>query len=182
MKTELKVTLNASARNAIVASFCNALDTNESTGSLVTQVCDTAQRFLKGEDINEGDRANIVADIAKARGWKGPSLRSRSSEVNVVLRSYAKLPEAVKLFSTKAKAVHWHDSMKIARRLNAGDSIAQAVKAAFATKGQSVKSTPQGRAAGALKAWFKVAKADKKDLIIQAATLLGLKLGVKLDA
>lgn len=172
--------LSTTARSAIVSSFVDALSANESTGSLVTQVCDTARKYLKGEDMNDEDRSAIVSDIAKARGWKGASMKSRTSEVNVVLKAYSTLPEAIDAYRAKAKSCQWHDSMKLARRLNAGDSITQAVKAAF-TKGQSAKSTPSGRVAGALKAWFK-AEPRKQEKILEAAALLGIKLGVKLDA
>lgn len=174
-------TLTSTARSAIVSSFVEALAANESTGSLVTQVCDTARKYLKGEDMSDEDRSAIVSDIAKARGWKGPSLKSRTSEVNVVLKAYSTLPEAIEAYRAKAKRVQWHDSMKLARRLNAGDSIAQAVKAAFSTGTQSKGSTPSGRVAGALKAWFK-AEPRKQKAILEAAALLGIKLGVKLDA
>lgn len=172
--------LSTTARSAIVSSFVDALSANESTGSLVTQVCDVARKYLKGAEIAEEDRSAIVSDIAKARGWKGKSAKSRCSEANVVLRAYADLPEAIDAFRTKAKRCQWHDSMKLARRINAGDTIAQAVKAAFTTQG-APKGTPSGRAAGALKAWFK-AEPRKQKAILEAAALLGLKLGVKLDA
>ena len=173
--------LTATARSAIVSSFVDALSANESTGSLVTQVCDVARKYTKGADIADDDRSAIVSDIAKARGWKGKSAKSRCSEVNVVLRAHASLPEAIDAYRSRAKRCQWHDSMKLARRLNAGDSIAAAVKAAFATGSQSAKSTPSGRTAGALKAWFK-AEPRKQKAILEAAALLGLKLGVKLDA
>lgn len=173
-------TLSSTARSAIVSSFVEALAANESTGSLVTQVCDVARKYTKGEDFSDEDRSAIVSDIAKARGWKGASAKSRCSEVNVVLKAHASLPEAIGAFKSKAKRCQWHDSMKIARRLNAGDSITQAVKAAF-TKGESGTSTPSGRVAGALKAWFK-SEPRKQEKILEAAALLGIKLGVKLDA
>lgn len=173
-------TLTATARSAIVSSFVDALATNESTGSLVTQVCDVARKYTKGADISDEDRSAIVSDIAKARGWGKNVLKQRASEVNVVLKAHASLPEAIDAFRTKAKRCQWHDSMKLARRLNAGDSISAAVRAAFTTKpGGDV--SPSGRAAGALKAWFK-AEPRKQKAILEAAALLGLKLGVKLDA
>ncbi len=173
--------LTSTARSAIVSSFVEALSANESTGSLVTQVCDVARKYTKGEDFSDEDRSAIVSDIAKARGWKGASMKSRTSEVNVVLKAHADLPEAIDLFSKKAKRVQWHDSMKLARRINAGDTIAQAVKAAFVTGTDSKKVSPSGRAAGALKAWFK-AEPRKQEKILEACALLGIKLGVKLDA
>lgn len=180
MSNKQAMTLSATARSAIVAAYVEALSTNESTGSLVTQVCDVARKYTKGEDLSDADRSAIVMDIAKARGWKGKSIKARSSEVNVVLKAHAELPEAIDAYRAKAKRCQWHDSMKLARRLNAGDSIAQAVKAAFVSGGKP-KGTPSGRVAGALKAWHK-AEPRKRDAILQAAALLGLKLGIKVDA
>jgi hypothetical protein len=176
-----KLTLSTTARSAIVASYVDALSANESTGSLVTQVCDVARKYTKGADIAEEDRSAIVADISKARGWKGKSAKSRCSEVNVVLRAHASLPEAIEAYRAKAKSVQWHDSMKLARRINAGDSITQAVKAAFVSGGSGAKVSPSGRTAGALKAWYK-AEPRKREAILKAAELLNIKLGIKLDA
>lgn len=174
------LTLSATARSAIVAAYVEALSTNESTGSLVTQVCDVARKYTKGEAFSDEARSAIVSDIARARGWKGASAKSRCSEVNVVLKAHATLPEAIESYRTKAKRCQWHDSMKLARRLNAGDTIAQAVRAAFTTSDKP-KGTPSGRVAGALKAWHK-AEPRKRDAILKAAALLGLKLGIKVDA
>lgn len=172
--------LSTTARSAIVSSFVDALAANESTGSLVTQVCDVSNKYLKGAEMGEEDRAAITNDIAKARGWKGPSLKSRVSEVNVVLKAYATLPEAIKAFAAKSPKCQWHDSMKLARRINKGDSVKQAV--AFALKKGSGASVPvSGRVASALKAWFNE-EPRKQEAILKAAELLGLKLSVKLDA
>jgi hypothetical protein len=180
MTAKQSASLSTTARSAIVSTFVDALSANESTGSLVTQVCDVARKYLKGEAFSDEDRNAVVSDIAKARGWKGASAKSRISECNVVLRAYGTLPEAIETYRAKAKRCQWHDSMKLARRLNAGDTVAQAVRAAFAkSEGQTV--TPSGRVAGALKSWFKV-EPRKQKAILEAAALLGIKLGVKLDA
>lgn len=173
--------LTSTARSAIVSSFVNALSANESTGSLVTQVCDVARKYLKGEAMPDEDRTAIIADISKARGWKGPSAKSRHSEVNTVLKAYADLPEAIEALKAKAKRCQWHDSMKLARRINAGDSIGKAVAFAMKAGSGGEKASPSGRVAGALKAWFK-AEPRKQKAIMEAAALLNIKLGVKLDA
>lgn len=179
-KTKQHNTLNTTARSAIVASFCNALDTAENTGSLVTHVCDVANKFLRGAAIEKADSDEIINDIARARNWKDNVLRARASEVRVVLRAYTKLGDAVSKYASKAKKCDWHTSMKLARRLNAGDTIQQAVTAAFTKSSQSAKSTPQGRTAAALKAWFAESRGAKREAIIKAIELLNLS--VKLNA
>lgn len=182
MKTKT-VTLSSTARSAIVSTFVSAISSAENSGSLVTQVCDAANKYARGEQISNEDIAAIGNGVAKERGWKGGSLKSRLSEVRVVLRAYTTLPEAIESFIAKAKCCDWHTSMKLARRLNKGDSVKQAVALTLEQKkngGQSKKSTPQGRTAAGLKAWYKAAKPDKQKLILQVAEMLGLRLGIKI--
>lgn len=170
-------TLSTTARSAIVSSYVKALDAHETSGSLVTQVCETAMRYMKGEEIPEEDRKAIIADIASAKGWKGASAKSRMSECNVVLRAYAKLNDAAEAFRAKAKRMQWHDVMKLARRLNAGDSVQKAVSFAM-RKGSGTVVPPSGRVASALKAWAKD-EPRKIDSIRKAAAILGLKLKIE---
>ena len=167
--------ITAAVHNRIVNAFTAALDSVESSGNLVTQVCDVAMSALKGEEIPADARKLIVSDIASNRGWKDKTLRARSSEINVVLRAYSNLSDAVKLFTKKNNGkCQWHDSMKLARRLNAGDNVSQAVAAAF-VRGESKSVNPAGRVAGALKAWYKVAKGEKRANILKACALLGIE-------
>jgi hypothetical protein len=166
-------TLSTAARSAIVSSYVKALDAHETSGSLVTQVCETANRYMKGEEIPEEDRKAIIADIARAKGWKGASAKSRMSECNVILKAYAKLGEAIEMYRAKTKRVQWHDSMKLARRINAGDSVQKAVSFAM-RKGSGSTVTPKGRVAAALKAWYKSedVTAKEKAMIAEAVEVL----------
>lgn len=174
---DVKLMLSASARTAIVSTFVDALNASENTGSLVTQVCDTANRYTKGEKLSDDDTSSIVNAVAKERGWKGASAKSRMSEVRVVLRAASDLPEAIKGFTARARKCDWHTAMRLARAINRGDSVKAAITHTFAKKsGQSPKSTPQGRTAAGLKAWYEAAKGDKRALIIKACTLLGLTI------
>lgn len=183
MSTIKYATLSTTAKQAIVHTFVDALNQADNTGSLVTQVCDTAQKYLKGDEMSVDDTNGVVNAIAKQRGWKGPSLKSRTSEVRVVLRASAVLPEAIKAYADKANKCDWHTAMRLARCINKGEPVQKAVKSTFSQKAtQSPKSTPQGRTAGALKAWYKDAKGDKRALIIKAAEMLGIKLGIKVEA
>lgn len=186
-KTSNKTSTPAStpaARNAVIAAFCTALSSFESSGSIVTQVCNAASKWYKGDSIGPEDRKSIVEEIARVRGWKADAAKARTSECNAVLKAYVSLPEAIELFTKRNNgSVQWHNSLALARQINKGESIHTAVKNVMTKSGgQSKKSTPSGRVAGALKAWFKDARPDKKQDILKAAALLGIKLGVKLDA
>lgn len=173
--------LSTTARSAIVSTFVQALHACDNTGSLVTQVCDTANKYLHGAEISKQDTDSITNSIAKERKWKDKILTARSSEVRVVLRAYNTLPEAIKLYSARANKCDWHTSMRLARKLNAGEKVSAAVRSAFEVAATKVVS-PAGRTAGALKAWYNNAKGEKREAILKAAVLLGIKLGVKLDA
>jgi hypothetical protein len=182
MKTQPSIALNTTARSAIVATFAKAYDAAENSASHVHTVCETAQRYLKGAEVSKEDADAIIKDVANARGWKGDSLRARGSEVRVVLRAYPQLPETIDAYKAKTKSCTWHGALKLARLLNKCEgNVRKAVAQALETRNAAPVS-PQGRAAGALKAWYKEARSDKKTAILKAAELLGLKLGIKLDA
>jgi hypothetical protein len=173
------IVLTTSARSQIVSAYVAGLNATENTGSLLHTVCEIGAKHLKGAAMSDDDIKHVSQGIANAKGWKGASLAARVSETRVILRSLHVLPDALDAFKDKAKQCTWHDGMKLARKLNAGKSVAQAVKLAL-EKGEN-NGTPEGRVAGALKAWFKKSP-RKRAAILSAAATLGLKLGVKLDA
>lgn len=174
-------TLSTSARSAIASAYVAGLNATENTGSLLHTVCEVGARFLKGSKMADEDVTAISADVTRAKGWKGASAQSRTSEVRIMLRSLHVLPDALESYRERAKACTWHDGMKLARKLAKGASVKQAVAAAFKA-GNGPKGTPEGRTAGALKGWYKVATPKKREAILTAASTLGLKLGIKLDA
>jgi hypothetical protein len=173
--------LSTAARTAIASAYVAALNTAETNGSLVTHVCNVANKYTKGAALPDEDINAVVVDIAKAKGWKGASAKTRSSEVRTVLKAAHVLPDAIETATATHKRCDWHTSIRIARFINKGQTLPKSIKAAF-EKSEGHKGTPEGRAAGALKAWFKLARGAKKQAILEAASILGLKLGVKLDA
>lgn len=175
------IALSTAARSAIVSCYVSALSTTENTGGLVTQVCEVISKHSKGQTLSDADSKAIVTDISRAKGWKGASAKSRESEVRVLLKASDKLPDVIEAYRERAKMCSWHDGMKLARLVNKGKSVTQCVKLALESNAPGAKGTPEGRTAGALKAWHK-ASPRKRDVIVQAASLLGLKLGIKLDA
>lgn len=177
--------LNTSARGAIVRAFTDAFDNAENTGSMVTHVCNVAAKFINGPLIDD-DYAAVVNGVAQARGWKGPSLKARASEVRTILSTHEQLPSAIDQFKARMGVCNWHQAVRLGREIRKADgNVSKAVNSAVKSAksgGQSKGSTPQGRTAAALKAWFKSAKSDKRDLILKAAQMLGLKLGLKVEA
>lgn len=174
MKTETsKPVLAVSDRRRIATAFCNALDTQANTGSIVTQVCDVARSIMRGKPIPDADMDSIIADIAAARNWKGDAAKARKSEVRTVLSTYAELPEAIKAAQEKG-ACNWHFALKIARLIKKGKSATAAVSAAR-KKAADKPINWEGRVAAALKGLVE-AKPKKRAAAINAATLLGVTL------
>jgi len=179
MITKKSVALSPTARSAIVSTYVNALTSAENTGSLLTQVCEITTRYTKGAEMSDEDMKAIAVSIGKERGWKGLTAQARESEVRVILRASSELPEAIAGYTAKARKCDWHTGMKLARCINRGESVKQAITQTYAkaqTSGQSQGSNPQGRTAAALKAWYKAAKGDKRAAIVKAVELLGLRL------
>lgn len=168
---------------AIAAAFVSAYDAAENTGSKLGEVCKLANASYKGKPIPEEDAQHMAQMIVDARGWEGNTAKVRKSEINKVFAVYNVLPEAIEHTRRKRGGCNWRDALRLSTCLKKHDGALKSALAAFEAQGESVaKSTPQGRAAGALKAWYKVAKGDKREAILKAASVLNLKLGVKLDA
>lgn len=174
------MTLKSTSRSAIVSAFVHAMVANDSTGSLVTQVCNVANKH-GADKLEKPEQDSIIGDIAKQRGWGENVIRQRSSEVRTILKSCASLPEAVEAFTRKAGACNWHGAMKLARRIVAGDSVKQAVATVFEKTDSEPKAAhPAGRVAAGLKAWYKQSKSDKRAVIVKATSLLST-IGLKLE-
>lgn len=174
--------LNMTGHKAIVAAFVSAYETAENTGSKLADVCKLANATYKGKEIPDEEAQAMAQMIADARGWSGDTSKVRRSEICKVFGVYNTLPEGITQVRDKHGSCNWRDALKLATCLKKSEGKLKEALAAFGTKHESGTSTPQGRAAGALKGWYKVAKGDKRAKILEAAALLGLKLGIKLDA
>jgi hypothetical protein len=163
IKQSIAAALTGAAKSAIAATFADALTKRDTSGSLVTQTCETARKYAKGATLLDTDVDSVANDVASIKGWSGASARSRISECKVVLRAYNKLPEAVSEFTKKnAGKCQWHDSMKLARKLNEGLSVNAAIQWIADNAGGN-KALPKARVAGALKAWIKHADCTKAE-------------------
>lgn len=174
--------MNKSGRDAIAAAFINAYEAAENSGSKIADVCKLAQQTYKGNEVPKDDAEHIANVIADARGWEGTTAKVRKSEARKVLGVYAVLPEAIAHVKRKVGACNWRDALKLSTCLAKHEGKLKPALAAFEAQGGNAKATPQGRVAGALKGWYKVAKSDKREAILKAAQLLNIKLGVQLDA
>ncbi len=169
-------------RDAVVVAFIDAYSTAENTGSKIAQVCALAHTAYRGSEVPKEDADYIADSIAKQREWDGDTAKVRKSEVRRVLSVYSVLGEGIAAVREKVGSCDWRAALRLSTLLKKHDSKLKPALAAFYTQNEGHKSSPQGRAAGALKAWYKVAKGDKRSLILKAAEMLNLKLGIKVEA
>jgi hypothetical protein len=167
---------------AIVAAFVSAYETAENTGSKLADVCKIANATYKGKEVPDEDAENIVQALCDARGWTEKSAKVRKSEARKVLGVYNVLPEGIKHLRDTNGACNWRDALKLATGINKHEGKLKPALSEFKKQPKDGGKGPQGRVAGALKAWYKEARGDKKQKILEAAALLNIKLGVKLDA
>lgn len=125
----------------VATAVAKVYDTVENSGSVVTQCVTAARQVYRGKAIPKLDLSYIADNVARIRRWSAASLKQRKSEVRVVLRAYARLPEAIKLYTAKSQTFTWHDAIKLARCLGAEPSMIQALKRMNA-KSASKKTTP----------------------------------------
>jgi hypothetical protein len=163
---------NSLITRALIAAYTSV----ETSGSLIEDVCKAAQSQYKGEAIPKADRDTILEALADNREWEGDSRKVRKSEAGAILKAYPALRETVKHVRENKGACSWNESLSLARCLNRSKLNVKQAIAAFNAGGTNKTASPSGRAAGALKAWFKVARGDKKAAILKAATLLGLEI------
>jgi hypothetical protein len=173
-------TLSITARSAIVSTFVQALSANENGGSLVTQVCDVANKHTKGQPLSKPDQDSIIESIASQRSWGENVIKQRSNEVRTILKSCAALPETVRMYTKKSGSCNWHTAMKLARRINAGDTSVKAIQYVLDNKSDSKSAHPAGRVAAGLKAWYAASKSDKRAVIVKAVSMLST-IGLKLE-
>jgi hypothetical protein len=174
----VKPTLATAIRSNIVATYCNALQTQDRSGMLLTTVCDAVYKNCKGKPLPDADRADIVSGIGKQREWSAKSYDVRAAEVNTVLKNYAQLREAIKKLTTATDACTWHQAMALARALNKGDALATAVS--NVRKGKQVSAgNPVGRLAAALFAMYKACKGDKRKTVVRMARIAKDDLGIE---
>lgn len=169
-------------RDAVVMAFVDAYATAENTGSKIAQVCAIAQTTYKGGEVAKDDADYIADSLAKQRDWEGDTAKVRKSEVRRVLSVYPVLGEGITSVREKTGSCDWRAALRLATLLKKHDSKLKPALAAFHAAAETRKTSAPGRAAGALKAWYKAAKGDKRAAILKAAELLGLKLGIKVEA
>lgn len=181
----VKAAINATQESAIVEGYCAAVAEHKGSGALVTRLCDTVSKAMKGKPLNEGDLIRIADGVhAKQPQWDDAEARRRKDEIRAALSHYAVLPEAVKLWKADPASkgnCDWHGAVALGRKLRtAKGNVAEAVAAYVKDKTkESATTTPEQRAAKALAKWYTEATEETQAKIREAAKLLGIKLNVK---
>lgn len=132
--------------NTVASKIAKAVSAADSTGSIVTQVCDIAKQAFKGEAIEKADIETIANAVVKERGLKGRNAINRASEIRNVLRAYVTLPAAVVALKKHSKfdgTFPWHASIKLARCVNKNPTTSKAVTAYFNKAKAAPPKSPQ---------------------------------------
>jgi uncharacterized protein YqeY len=161
----------------VAAALANGFASVEGSANIMEAICKTVATAYKGKEIPSEDQTAIVERMVQERGdaWQESTAASRKTDARRVLETYTTLPEAISIVR-KDGPCSWRDAMALARLLVKHEgNVKDAVKG-FTAESSPKKKNPSGKVAGALKAWFKVAKGDKRADIIKAATILGLQI------
>lgn len=139
----------------VVAAIAGALESVETGGNVVTQVCNIAKQIFRGEPVPAHDAEYIANEVAKRRGWSEVSARPRKSDVRTLLSTYDRLPAAVTAYKKKSPTFSWHTAMLLARSLKSNaPTKAVAITLGKAKSKVAVKMTPAhklGMAVGIIK-------------------------------
>jgi hypothetical protein len=165
----IKLTLAPAARSAVVSAFATAMTTNETGGSLLTTVCKTAAKFMRGKPIPDADQDAIANDLAVKRGWSEESKGPRISEVKAVLSVYSVLPDAIDKLGESGAATYFM-GLALARKIKKGKTVKAAIKE-IREGGTGEKANPVGRLATALYALYKASKGDKRKAVVRMARI-----------
>ena len=165
----IKLTLAPAARSAVVSAFANAMNTNETGGSLLTTVCKTASKFMRGKPIPDGDQDAIANDLAIKRKWTEESKGARISEVKAVLSVYSVLPDAIEKLAESGAATYFM-GLALARKIKKGKTVKAAIKEIReGTNGEP--ANPVGRLASVLFAVYEATRGEKRKAVVRIARI-----------
>jgi hypothetical protein len=163
----------------VAAALANGFASVEGSANILESICKTVMSAYKGKEIPADEQTAIVDRMVAERGdaWQESTAAARKSEAKRVLQSYNALPEAIALVRKESGgACNWRDGMALARLIVKNDGDVKAAVKGFSVESSPKKANPSGKVASALKAWFKVAKGDKRADIIKAAQILRLEI------
>lgn len=114
-------------------AIAKALTSVGSTGNLITACVASLNSVYRGADVPDSNLAYIADNVARIMKWK-PDNKSGRSRVRKIARNYARIPEALAMFTSKSDGCTWHDVMRLLTQMNKEPSNKIAVKAALTVK------------------------------------------------
>lgn len=166
--------------NPVVLAFCEAFTAHETSGSRIADVCKAAHSMFKGKPVPEEAATEILDAVTAARKWEGNTAKVRRSECKRVLSVYSVLPEGIDFVRKRDGSCMWTDALRLATKIKANDGDLKKGIAAFDADSAGGKTSPKGRAAGALRSWY-IADKKARPAIREAVALLRIT-GIDFDA
>ena len=116
---------------ALAKGMTEVLQSVGTSGALLAVVCTDAIKRYKNQPIPETDAKYVVNELARVLEWQPKSITSRTSDVNVILKHYQKLPEAIEELRTNkaGKPTSFSNVLQLARGIKRGKTPKQAVLA-----------------------------------------------------
>jgi hypothetical protein len=125
----------------------------------------------------------VVSEVARARKWSEATIPVRKSEIATLLYAMPELPTLCTGFKKKAGGLQWHNTVSMARRVKAGDTVAEAI--AYVAENNGKNKKPIKGKADAIAKLTTLAKqmlkipylpADTKLAITEFVTAAGIKV------
>jgi hypothetical protein len=140
-KTVATKELTAKERKELARTFTDTYSAVAVTGEAISIALATAVSKITGKAraIDAPSLDAVVADVAQARKWSEATIPVRKSEIATLLYAMPELPALCTGFKKKAGGLQWHNTVSMARRVKAGDTVAQAITYVAENNGKNKK-------------------------------------------
>lgn len=140
-KTVATKELNAKERKELVRTFVTTYAAVAVSGEAISVALaqQVAKITGKARAIDAPSLDAVVGEVAQARKWSDATIPVRKSEIATLLYAVPELPALCAGFKKKTGGLQWHNTVSMARRVKAGDSVETAVKYVAENNGKTQK-------------------------------------------
>lgn len=183
--TQLCKTLNAAERKSLTRAFVDTYGAIAVSGEAVSIALAKQVSDITGKQraIDAASLDAVVQEVATARKWSDKTIPVRKSEIATLVYAAPELSALCVGFKKKTGGLQWHNTVSLARRVKAGDSVEAAIKSVaehktFAKKPIKGKADALKKLTALTKQMLKIAylPADTKLAITNFVTAAGITI------
>lgn len=128
--TQLCKELNAAERKAMSRAFTDTYNAVAVSGEAVSIALakQISQITGKARAVDTASLDAVVHEVAVARKWSDKTTPVRKSEIATLVYAAPELGALCVGFKRKTGNLQWHNTVSLARRVKAGDSVEAAIK------------------------------------------------------